>query len=644
MAKHHRRPEKTPAPVREPHGLSSKDSLSDDVEERLEAIFRDDKGEVPDLTRFERHTRSRLLMAGIGLASFILVLTIAAWAGFWVFKPFRGFQGQGLRIEVDGPQRVALGEETTYFVNWQNDSSGPLASADIRVNFPTDFSLVSAEPAPTEPGLFWRIGSVPFGGRGTIVVKGAFTGALGTQTAIQVVGTYRPASFNSDFEAVATRKLEYADTVLDGVIEAPEKSLPGDKVRIVYKLQNRGTAPMKGLEARIVIPEGFVRDATSTGGELDGRTVRFHVGDLAAGATTTVSVTGSFASGVSGDVAVHAETGRIGADGSFQPAQKADGTIAVLAGDLSLKLVVNGSDADRSVGFGDLLRLTIGYENTATEDLKNVAIRLKLEPLMATTTAKKPESPAYLDWASLEDSSSGTVSGNVLSWTKSQIGVLERLPPRQDGSIDFSVPVVLTAPSGTSALGFTLVAEATMEAVGKTVVNRMIRTAPMTFRLRSDASLAVEARYFSEEGAPLGSGPLPPVVGETTAYRISWTIQKTLHELKGIRVTASLPKQVGWPAKTTVTAGDVSYDASSRTVTWMLNRMPKDVEEARAEFDVQLTPSEFDAGRFADLLGETRFEATDADINDVIVRTKPPLSTDLQNDEGAKSKGVVRKP
>ena len=619
------------------------------VDKSLSAIFRDEGGAMPDLTKLERHRTPWALVVGIGFGVFFLVLLLAAWTGFAIFKPFTSFKGKGLEMTVDGPQQVSLGQETTYFINWQNAASEPLAASEIRVSFPVDFTPTVTDPQPTGPGMVWRLGSIPFGGRGTITLKGIFSGALGTQTAIQAVGTFRPASFNSDFEALTTRQIEYADSVLNGSIESPAKSLPGDKIRFAYHLENRGAAPMNGLEARFTLPNGFVRDAATSSAVLDGSIVRIPVGTLAQNATTTLVITGSFASGASGNLPIHAEVGRIGLGGEFQPALKSDASIAVLAGDLLLTLAANGADTDRSIGFGEPLRLSIGYENTAIEDLKDVSIRLVINPIASTgtpsvaTPKKVPPSPAFLDWSQFDDSSSGTVNGGTVTWNASQVGIFAKLLPQQDGSIDISIPTILHATTSTP-VGFTLLVEATMDSVGSTPVSRTIRTAPITFRFRTDANLAAEARYFSEEGAPLGSGPLPPVVGKTTSYHIGWALTKTTHELNDIRVSATLPQNVAWPAKSLVTAGEIAYDQASRTVTWTLNRMPADVDEAHADFEVQLTPTEFDAGRFADLVNETRFEATDAQIDERITRTKPALTTDLQNDEGAKNKGVVRKP
>jgi hypothetical protein len=627
------------------------DARDEQVAESLSAIFSDESGQLPDMTKLERR-RSRFFVYLLsGTAAFLLLLLVSVWAGFMVFKPFRGYSGKGLVLNIDGPSRVSLGQETSYFINWSNEASEPLAATEIRVSFPTDFNPTRIEPEPTGTGLAWRLGSVEFGGRGTITVKGVFSGALGTKTAIQAVGTYRPATFNSDFEALVTKQIEYSESVLDGSIEVPEKALPGDRISIAYVVHNRGSETMSGLEARLTLPPGFIREATGTADGLEGGWLSLPLGEIKPGASSTAAVFGTFASGAGGNLPIQAEAGRIGQGGVFQTAQRAEGVISVLAGDLSLKLVVNGSDADRTIAFGETLRGTLAYENTSGETLGNVLIRLRLEPLESTATSsgavlpKKPsDTPKFVVWSELDDSSSGTVSGNALTWDPDSVSVLAKLTQGQEGVFEFSVPVIGPALAASGTTGFQAVVEATVETVGKSKLNRTVRTKPMVFKFRSDVSLAAQARYFSEEGAPQGSGPLPPVVGQPTTYRISWDLVKTLHELKNLRLTAILPKNVVWSDGIEVSAGEISYSEATREIRWQLNKLPADVGSAYAYFDLTLTPSSLDDGRFAQVMGETRFEATDADINETIILTKPALTTDLQNDEGAKGKGVVRKP
>jgi hypothetical protein len=293
----------------------------------------------------------------------------------------------------------------------------------------------------------------------------------------------------------------------------------------------------------------------------------------------------------------------------------------------------------------------LAYEISSGENLGNGLIRLRFEPLESASPSstdallpKKPPSPKFLEWKDLDEASSGTVSGNTLVWDPDSVSILAKLSPSQEGVFEFSVPVIGPAAASTGTTGFQAVVEASVEMVGKSKLNRTVRTKPMVFRFRSDVALSSQARYFSEEGAPQGSGPLPPVVGQPTTYRLTWDVSKTLHELRNLRLTAVLPKNVAWSDGAELSAGEISFSEATREIRWQLNKLPADVDSAYAYFDLTLTPSNLDDGRFAELLGETRFEAMDGDINEPIILTKPALTTDLRNDEGAKGKGVVRKP
>jgi len=621
-----------------------------EVEAGLTAIFSDDQGAMPDLKTFGQKRSRWWIYALLGGFVFLSALIVAAWVGFSIFKPFRGFSGQGLAIVIEGPERVSLGQETTYFINYQNRTSEPIASSALRVTFPSDFIIASVEPAQTDPiepsregavpaaGLSWRLGMLPVDGRGTIKIKGTFTGAIGTVTAVQVVGTYRPSSFQSDFDVLSTKVLTYADSVLVGSLVTPAKVLPGDRVTILYRLENHGTEPFNSLHARLTLPEGFQLAATTTA-NVSGQVADISIGTLEPGASSTVRVTGSFASGASGEAHVIAEAGHPTADGTFLASQKTETSFVVLAGDLSLKLVVNGQDQDMAIQYGSVLRFGIGYENTAPEPLEDVRIRFRLEQVTPTGT----RAATLADWSAFIDHTSATRRGDTLTWEADAIPALAKLPSRDPGSIGFTLNAIPVS-AGTSSFAVRAILEADVGKVGSTVVNRLVQAAPIILRYSSDVKAAASARYFSEEGAPLGSGPLPPQVGKTTTYRIEWDINKTFHELGNLRLRAVIPSGVAWTGNSGDTAGELSYDNTSRTVTWNLNRMPQDVKEQAIWFDLSVTPTEADADRFAKLLGETRFEATDTVTSDAIVQNLPALTTDLENDEGAQGKGVVRKP
>ncbi|OGL73343.1 hypothetical protein A3E39_00010 [Candidatus Uhrbacteria bacterium RIFCSPHIGHO2_12_FULL_60_25] len=613
---------------------------TDDVTASLTAIYGESPAEAKDLLQSMEHARRRTWLAIlIGAALLLVLVTSVAWAGFWWWGS-RSASGTGIELSIEGPSRVSLGQEATYFVNWFNRSKEPLAALELRVSFPNDFVVTSIDPKPTIDTMTFRLGSQSVEARGTVKVTGTFTGALGTTSAVQVIGTYRPASSNTDEEELQTLELEYTDTVLEGDLVLPGKVLPGDKVTAAYAIQNKGADAMKDLKARIRLPDGFVPDASFS---ADAGVVSFPLGTIEAGSSSTVRVTGTFSLGSHGEAVFQAETGRVTPDGTFAAAERSDATVSVLAGDLNVKLVVNGSDKNRSASLGERERIAISYENTSGEELHDVVLKFHMggDPPVSPLP-KSTSSIDLVDWKQLDDPTGGRRDHDTVTYTKDQISQLETLAPDANGLIELTVPLNDYVTTSRDVPVLALV-EATIGAVDKVKVNRTVKTEPIRITFQTDAMLEAVARYASEEGATLGKGPLPPVVGTSTTYRVEWMMAKTLHALERVTVSANVPKNVAFGGVKETGAGEVAYDPDLRLVTWTINRVPQDVHELVTSFDLVLTPFVSDAGRFADLLGESRFEFTDAGVGEPLLRTAPSLTTDLPDDDLAKGKGVVKK-
>lgn len=634
--------------IKEPkyHSENKKSKTGPDVEQSLEAIYMEGGEEIPDLSKLERRRSKRWLFSFFGFVFALAVLAGSVFAGYYFFQPFREYKGEGLTLTVKGPEAIALGREETFTIEWVNRDAKPVDYANVRLGLPQDFSVTAFEPPPSEKDAqIWKLGYLQGHDQGTIKVKGIFSGALGTQSAIQALATYRPWSFSRDVDTVATEALLYRDTVLAGVLTAPLKVVAGDAITVKYAVGNNGIQAMKGLSVRVQYPQGFIPNiaSSSTVADAEKREIAMPLADIPAHATSTVEIPGVFISGSSGDMAFHAEAGRKGADKSFLTAQKADVRVPVLAGDLTLHFVVNGSDANRAILPGEPVRIAIGYQNTSPEPIKDAAITLSFESFV---NGKSATGTSLLNWKQLDDGLAGASTTKTrvqtIRYDKKQIPAFENLAPQSEGTIEVAIPSLPVA-SGTKDGAILLTVQGFVPNVGGTKVNRIVRAQPITMRYRSDVDIAVEARYYTEEGAPIGFGPLPPVAGKTTAYRVMWKLSKQLHPLQDITVSAVVPKIGAWSARTIEDAGTVSYDEPSRTVTWTLNQMPEGTNELEVGFELQLTPEQVDAGRFAALLGETKFQATDPVTQEAISRAKPPLTTDLQSDEGARGKGVVRK-
>ena len=60
--------------------------------------------------------------------------------------------------------------------------------------------------------------------------------------------------------------------------------------------------------------------------------------------------------------------------------------------------------------------------------------------------------------------------------------------------------------------------------IGETEVDMTIKSNEIVVDINTGMVFKAEARYFNDDNIAVGSGPLPPKVGETTKYRIFWNI------------------------------------------------------------------------------------------------------------------------
>jgi hypothetical protein len=618
----------------------------DEVARGLEKIYLAEGGKK-DLATLEHSKPHRIRRFFTWLLVLCAMTSAVAWLGLVWLQPNTEIDDLGLEVAIEGPSSITLGQEQSFVVKYRNRAFQPVSDAELRLAWPADFQVTYTDPWPTETqNTAWKLGMLAPAAEGQITVRGIFLGSLGAKSAFQAIATYRPSGQTRSRESLATQSLDYGASVFDGRVLLPAKTIAGDQVPFTFELANRGSQELSGLIVRYAFPTGFIPTA-STGTTLlptaDGHEWEQTLSTLAPSATSTWNFAGSFVSGSSGESVFKVRVGRLRGT-EFLTLYSQESMVPVLAGDLSLRMVANGSDSDRTMQPGDSLRIAIAYKNVSPETLGNVTVTLGVESLVNGVSAT---GTTLVDWTELEASTRGTTSTKpriqTIRYDKNSIPDFAELAPGEEGTIEVTLPS-LGVTSGTKDALINLDLTGTLATVGKDKVNRVLRANPIRVRYRTDADIKAIARYFTEEGAPLGTGPLPPVAGKTTVYRIEWSIEKKLHGLDNLEVSAALPPNVAWSEQSLVDAGDITYEETTRTVRWKLNRMPEDIRDLTARFDISLTPSDLDIGRFARLLGETRLTATDAATTEPLVRAKPALTTDLTSDESAEGKGVVKKP
>ncbi len=615
--------------------VSHKPNAARRFDDELRAIYADGDGRMPDLRRLERRRGSRMTRFLVRTLFLLVILSAASWTGFLLWS--RGWlQGNTdpLTVSVEGADTVKGGEQTYYTIRYANHSHVPVASMSMKLNAPPGFRILSLTPPPTDPqGNTWTLGSLNPGSDGAIVVSGLFRSAAAEGAGeappapqqLQAVFTFKPANFNSDFQDIKTKDVAVSGSVLALSISGPPSASAGDEADYVVTVQNTSSAAADHVRLILDPPSGYTVSGAAPKPGSPGAW-QWDFATLAPGETQTVTVNGQYTASVAGTADFAAEAAFVDHDAPATQAV-ADAKTDVQKGSLSLALTVNGGVQNQGVQPNSTLHLTASYGNISGTSLGGVKIAL---------AADTPDGKGVpIDW-SKADLGAATRNGNVLTWDAKADPNFIHFAENQSGSFDVNLPLLPVDPSKMSdSVVFTLSASFTQG------TPRTIQTSPITIGVNSDFVTTANGFYYAPDGSAWGSGPLPPAVGKTTSYRIVWTASNGLHDVKGFTMTAHIPGTVSWGGAQQPSFGALSFDPTTRTVSWAADVLAHDTPTTAASFTVSVTPGAADVNTTPRLLDPTAVTGMDASTNQVFNRTLDAITTSLPNDPGAKDKGTV---
>jgi len=609
-------------------GKKSKKEEAAIIEAELKEIYAEE-GEMPDMTRLERRPR-RWWIAGLLTVLLLGAIVAVIYAGWVFWKPWEKPGKQGMSVEVIGPSQVTNGERVIYKIDYQNRDTVPMAYVEIQANLPNGFNLLKAEPAPSDSLTIWEIGSLGIGDRGEIKLEGYFLSELDVTQNLQAIVTYRPANFSSEFQDIHTLSVLPTASRVDFTATGPTKAVPGDELEYEIKFKNTSEFDYPLVEMRVQYPKNFIFTSGEPGAATE-RGDRWRFENFTSGTEETIKIRGNFSSGGQG---LQNTAFMLGAmpNNEFKILKQETLETEVLSGDLVAHLFINGSESNQNITFGENLRFSLTWDNTSNEEMEDIELAVHIEA--------DPDGLLLWDELDMPDGAEGDISDNVIIWNKENSAELEKLEKEGSGVIDFSIPLS-DGPAGSGNYEINIWTEAKVGKIGQSEVNRQIQTTPIKMLLNTDIGFSASGRYFNDIGEPLGYGPLPPTVGETTGYRIFWNITNSLNELQDITVKTKLPQNITWTGRKDVEAGEIKFNESTNEVTWTINRLPVSITEITSNFEVSARPREEDVGTFVKLVTESTLEARDAKTGDTLLITTDAISTDIPGDEGALGKGVV---
>ncbi len=603
------------------HGHASrhhgKHSLANDrvITDGLQAIYGDD---VSDLQIVKRDG-SRLTQLLTRIVVSLALLAMVAFGGFFVYVNVFDNSGSKMPLvmSIEAPLEAKSGEAMRIVVNYANPTGTPLAALELDINLPSSFALVVAQPVPTDAeAMLWNIGSLGSHSDGQIILEGVWLSAVPATTTIQALAAYRPGNFNSNFSEIATSTVTTLSSVISLELTGPEAGIPGQDISYTAKIKNTGLQDIAMAKFDLTLPAGFILSSSTPALEA-GADPEWILSNLVPDVEQIITWNGSFTTEVK-DVQQFMGVVAI-SEGDRDLAQATETWFTDVAGsDLQATLVVNGNTDQATIEPGETIRLTVRLENVGTTDLSGASYLLDF----------KPDAGIPIVWNSAI-LSGGKLTPQGVVFDATTLGTL-KAGEKKTYNLSFPVKDV---PATNEVDTWTA-------SVYVTVGNNTVQTSPFKISLKAKAELSSTARYYSDTGAPLGEGPLPPEVGSATSYRIFWNLKQTVHELDNITVTATIPPDVVWTNRVLNSTGSLQHDAVNQTVRWEIAHLPV-ATAATAEFSLQLVPGAEDVGTFVKLLSGAILSATDVKTGTLIETVTASVTTELPDDALAAGRGTV---
>lgn len=590
------------------------------------------------ITQERQKRRNKIIL---GITVILSICAIAAVAGFFYFNTYNPLAEEKVTLTIEGPDKAIAGEEITYQIKYANEGEIDIQNAKIIIQEPRGLQIIRTEPEMQ--GHSFDIGQLPAGQKGQTTIVGTLIDSLENNQKLSASIIFVPNNFNSEFSTNSEIHTALLPIDLEVTIEQPSNVVPGEKFKTSITYTYNGLFPIEQLKLTLITPKNFTVEKAEPEFNIDQDWI---IENLIPNSTNILSFEGAFKN----DITFETEEQRVqtfsilpqiaNREKQFFPQHEISNQTKVVDQALIANLIINGQSNNQNLGLGDTLQYSLVYRNKNQDSFKDLSIQLSIDSAPLD----------IIDWDKIRDPNFGRLekssTGKTLTWTGDQIANLKLLDGNDDGTINFSLPLK----------DFEQLSDENINDLSKVVINSKatitllnannqilpaIESNAITIGLNSSIDLSVKGLYYYPDGTPIGSGPLPPRIGQTTGYIIAYRLSNQLHEIKNIEITTTLPPRVSWANDYQPTVGEVNYDAINKKLSWTINRLPISAQNAELIFQVNLIPSTTDGGKLMKLLNPTTLTAVDTVSGDTITQTYGIISTNLENDAFAIGKGIV---
>ena len=575
------------------------DESKEKIETGLKGIYQNEKGEKVDMTKLDRKNPKKKVWYFLGVFLVIVAIIAALIAGYFLIKDkFSKEESNKAEIKIVVPEKSSSGDLLEFEVEIINKETVDISEGVLSIHYPEGFYFKESDTPPREgTDNAWDLEGISASTTETITIKGQLVGEKGATKSFNALLIYKPANFNSEFQASASASTVLTSSVVSLDIDVPQQVRAGEQFKYNITFENTSEYILQDAKVVIDYPEDFTLVSADPDFVSNNNLWMFE--EIEPGKKETIEIVGVLNSEAGKTEQFKFQFGLVEPNGEFNPQVEKISLVLVTNPEISMEL-----KGPESASAGEDLNYTLEVKNTSEVELSDLEFEVEF-------------------------------AGDATKQSKVTLDKIDELGPNKERKIKFENTVKNNIDEDVEEIT-AIVYVSSAKVDGKNVNLEM--TSELKTSLIGGMDLGAYGRYYKKDLTKIGDGPLPPKVGKKTTYVIFWTYIAKGSELRDIIIETTLPDDVKYEGDA---SSGVKYDSGDHKVTYEVDlASPEDLEQ-KIDFSVSVTPKQKDINKLLILQEKAILTATDVNTDQTLTQESDKITTDLEEDEGAEGKGVV---
>jgi len=288
---------------------------------------------------------------------------------------------------------------------------------------------------------------------------------------------------------------------------------------------------------------------------------------------------------------------------------KIDEQILVEKPDVSLNIKINNKEGEEMIySWGEMVPVSILYQNNSEVDLKNFRIKLALSDLSPLNLEKIKLSLEPSDKEVIFDKETNSDFLNIKAKTSGQVDFNLFLKDKLSAAAERIKEGKIVLKASSDYLPDNLLEKKERINLGEKET---------TIKIRTNLKLTAESRYYSDDylPVPIGEGPLPFRVGEETKVWLFFRLKNTSNPIKDLVVKTILSPKITWLNIKEASTGSIFYNEETREISWQVDRLDSYQGESysllEAKVEITVKPEATDVNKVIPFTSKIDYTAQD---------------------------------